>query len=384
MGKRSNGEGTIFKRSDGRWCAAYFDENYRRHYVYGKTQAEAKKKLKEKMSASVSESDKIRKTTVNDWLWQYLNDYKKNEVKETTYWSYVDLYEKHIKDSGIGTTGLQELTSIQLQKYYNEKKEEGYNPKTIRHIYIMLNSALDKAVQLKLLQENVNRLAVIPKAEIYQAKVLSTEEVRKILAEAKEDKWYPIIILAIYTGLRKGELMALKWKNIDFEEHELYVESSLCRVVKSIEEDGSKRYEHKIMEPKTAKSRRIVPLLPIAVEALELQRKRQEQDKEKYAEIYNDQDLIFAGCDGNFLSQRAFMDKYHAFLKRYGITDVRFHDLRHTFATLLLEAGESPKTIQELLGHSTITTTMDIYAHITKKGKANAIRKLDVWVGNGN
>lgn len=380
MGKRSNGEGTIFKRSDGRWCAAYFDKEYRRHYVYGKTQKEIKQKLKKKMS-EVNVSTKGKGITVDEWMVQYLDEYKRNEVKETTYWSYMELYEKHIKKSDIGLSELQSLTSQQLQKFYNDKKEQDYNPKTIRHMYVLINSALDKAMQIKLLNENVNRQTVIPKKEAYTAKVLSAEEVKKILVNAKEDKLYPIIALEIYTGLRKGEIMALKWENISFDQEELHVEGNLCRVVKEINADGSKCYEYKIMEPKTAKSKRVVPLLPGAIEALKMQQAMQAQDKEMYSEIYNDQGLIFARCDGTFLSQRAFMDKYHAFLKRYGASDVRFHDLRHTFATLLLEAGEEPKAIQELLGHSTYSTTMDIYAHVTKKGKVNAIKRLDILVG---
>lgn len=380
MGKRSNGEGTIFKRSDGRWCAAYFDKEYRRHYVYGKTQKEIKQKLKKKMS-EVTVSTKGKGITVDEWMVQYLDEYKRNEVKETTYWSYMELYEKHIKKSDIGLSELQSLTSQQLQKFYNDKKEQDYNPKTIKHMYVLINSALDKAMQIKLLNENVNRQTVIPKKEEYTAKVLSAEEVKKILVNAKEDKLYPIIALEIYTGLRKGEIMALKWENISFDQEELHVEGNLCRVVKEINEDGSKCYEYKIMEPKTAKSKRVVPLLPGAIEALKMQQAMQAQDREMYSEIYNDQGLVFARCDGTFLSQRAFMDKYHAFLKRYGVSDVRFHDLRHTFATLLLEAGEEPKAIQELLGHSTYSTTMDIYAHVTKKGKVNAIKRLDTLVG---
>ncbi len=380
MGKRSNGEGTIFKRSDGRWCAAYFDKEYRRHYVYGKTQKEIKQKLKKKMS-EVNVSTKGKGITVDEWMVQYLDEYKRNEVKETTYWSYMELYEKHIKKSDIGLSELQSLTSQQLQKFYNDKKEQDYNPKTIRHMYVLINSALDKAMQIKLLNENVNRQTVIPKKEAYTAKVLSAEEVKKILVNAKEDKLYPIIALEIYTGLRKGEIMALKWENISFDQEELQVEGNLCRVVKEINADGSKCYEYKIMEPKTAKSKRVVPLLPGAIEALKMQQAMQAQDKEMYSEIYNDQGLVFTRCDGTFLSQRAFMDKYHAFLKRYGVSDVRFHDLRHTFATLLLEAGEEPKAIQELLGHSTYSTTMDIYAHVTKKGKVNAIKRLDILVG---
>lgn len=381
MGKRSNGEGTIFKRKDGRWCAAYFDEDYHRHYVYGKTQAEIKKKLKQKMeNPQIQVKKEDTSISVQDWMLYYLENYKKNEIKETTYGAYLELYRKHIKNSKVGKTKLGKLSSNQLQKYYNEKKTEGYNPKTIKHIFTLLNSAFDKAVQLKMITENMNKLVVLPKREIYQASVLTAKEVKKILTEAKEDELYPIVALTLYTGLRKGEVMALKWKNVDMEKKELYVEGSLCRVLKEIDENGKSRYEYKVLEPKTLKSKRIVPLLPVAIEALEIQKKWQEEDKRKYIDIYNDQDFVFAKEDGNYLNQRGFMDKYHQFLKRYGISDVRFHDLRHSFASLLLEAGESPKIIQELLGHSTITTTMDIYAHVTKRGKIGAIEKLDMLV----
>ena len=114
-----------------------------------------------------------------------------------------------------------------------------------------------------------------------------------------------------------------------------------------------------------------------ALEALQIQKQRQDEMKEKYKIIYDDQDFVFTEADGSILRQRTFMDKYHAFLKRYGISDIRFHDLRHTFATLLFEEGESAKVIQELLGHSTIAITMDIYTHVSKKGKKKAVSKLD-------
>jgi len=131
------------------------------------------------------------------------------------------------------------------------------------------------------------------------------------------------------------------------------------------------------LEPKTAKSKRSIPLMDMAIEALRIQQERQLETKKKYEPIYNDEGFVFAREDGRHLEQRSFFDDYNAFLQRYGITKVRFHDLRHTFASLLLEAGESPKIIQELLGHSTITTTMDIYTHITSKGKIRAVKMLD-------
>lgn len=302
---------------------------------------------------------------------------QKNEIKETTYGAYIELYRKHINGSVLGKTKLERITSDQLQKYYNAKNEDGYNPKTVKHIQVLINSALEKAVCLKMLKENVNKLVVLPKRESFKAEVLSPEDVNTILKEAKNEELYPIITLTIFTGLRKGEVMGLKWENVDFEAKELTVEGSLCKVVKETDEKGHLHHEYKIMTPKTEKSKRTIPLLDAAVEALQIQKNRQEEMKEKYSAIYQDEDYVFAREDGRYLNQRGFMNEYHKFLKKYGISDVRFHDLRHTFASLLLEAGESPKVIQELLGHSTITTTMDIYAHVTKQGKVKAIKTLD-------
>lgn len=233
-----------------------------------------------------------------------------------------------------------------------------------------------------MIRENVNKMVTLPKREAYRAKVLTAEEVRRIVNEAKAEELYPIVALTLYSGLRKGEVMGLTWENVNFEEAELYVEASLCRVVETRAVDGKTKYTYKLLEPKTAKSRRTVPLLPVALEALKLQKERQDAEKERNAVIYQDQGFVFARYDGRYLEQRSFIDSYYAFLEKYGITKVRFHDLRHSFASLLLEAGESPKAIQELLGHSTITTTMDIYSHITKKGKVAALEKLSMLIEN--
>lgn len=381
--KRSNGEGTIYKRKDGRWCAAYYDDAPcpKRHFVYGSTQTEVKKKLKEKQKNPATYSRKSEyHYTLEDWMLYFLENYKKNEIKETTYGTYLELFQKHIKGTSLGKTKLERLTSNQLQNYYNTKSADGYNPKTIKHIQVLVNSALEKAVRLKMIQENVNKLVVLPKREAFKTKVLSAEEVRILLKEAREEELYPIVILTIFTGLRKGEVMALKWENIDFIEKELTVEGSLCRVVKEIDNNGHVCHEYKILEPKTEKSKRTIPLLDTAIEVLVIQKKRQEELRKKFSAIYQDEGLVFTKYDGGPLNQRGFMNDYHRFLQKYGVSDVRFHDLRHTFASLLLEAGESPKVMQELLGHSTITTTMDIYAHVSKQGKVKAIKTLESLV----
>ena len=137
-----------------------------------------------------------------------------------------------------------------------------------------------------------------------------------------------------------------------------------------------RKTEYRVMEPKNKTSVRAIPMIDPVYEALVIQKKRQDQDMERYQEIYRDEGFVFADPDGGYFKQSTFMTKYHRFLKTYGVKDIRFHDLRHTFASLLLEAGVSMKVVQELLGHSTITTTMDIYAHISDEMKTGAINKL--------
>lgn len=407
----------IYKRKDGRWCVSYYGmgANPRRHYLYGKTKNEVKMKLAElkhpiqskqqdaeienaereepvieiasvepeaesKGDAAAKQnganSDAGTKWTLQEWVRYYLVTYKKNEIKETTFDSYMGIYRRRIAKSKIGKSKLEDLTGDDLQKEYNQMVSDGCKASTIRHLFILINMALNRAVQLRYIMENPNQLVTLPRKNRFEGKTLTAEEARRIFEKAKDDELYPIVALTLCTGLRKGEAMALKWENVNFEEQEIYVEGNLCRVREN-KEGGRSCYVDKVLEPKTIKSRRTIPLTAKALEALQIQKQRQDEMKEKYKIIYDDQDFVFTEADGSILRQRTFMDKYHAFLKRYGISDIRFHDLRHTFATLLFEEGESAKVIQELLGHSTIAITMDIYTHVSKRGKKKAVSKLD-------
>lgn len=386
MGKRSNGEGTIYKRQDGRWCAAYYDEDYHRHYVYGKTQTEVKQKLKEKRN---EKPDKNKQTLIfQGWVKEFLEKYKKNELKITTYDSYMTIYRKHILDSRLGKTALDKVTTEMLQKYYNDKLANGYNSKTVHAIGIVINLALNMAVKLRILPENPNAFTSIPKKKKYEAAYLSAEEVNRIVIEAKDEELYPIIITTVYTGMRKGEVMALKWENVDFQERKIYIRNSLCRVEDNEpDEKGHLHARYEILEPKTKTSIRMIPMMDEVYNALMEQKKRQDSDKQEYRDIYMDQGLVFADKIGNYLPQRSFMEKYHTFLNKYGVKDIRFHDLRHTFATLLIESDISMKIVQELLGHSTITTSMDIYTHVSDTKKEQALeclqkRNADIVSGN--
>ena len=376
MAKRSNGEGSIFKRKDGRWCAAYFDEAEKRRYVYGKTQAEVKQKLKDRKK---QEGVSTRKDYVfQDWIKEYLENHKRNEVKATTYSSYMDIYRKHICGTDLGMLLLSEVTTHKLQVFYNSKISEGYNSKSVKHIQVIIKSSLEQAVRERVIIENPDAFTSIPKKVRYEAKTLSKDEVDILVNDAKEEELYPIVVTTIYTGMRKGEIMGLKWENVDFDERKIYVKQSLCRVQdEELDDNGMRHAKYQLLEPKSKKSIRTIPMLEEVYKALMEQRRRQGIYKVTYKEIYNDQGFVFANYKGEHLAQRPFMEKYHKLLKKYAITDVRFHDLRHTFASLLIEADVSMPVLQSLLGHSTISTSVDIYGHISDDKKKSALEKLN-------
>jgi len=242
------------------------------------------------------------------WLDEYLEKYKKNELKRTTYDSYIAACRKHIAGSKLGNMKLGKITADNLQKYYNEKIKEGYSSKTVRSVETIINSGLEMAVRLRLISENPNLYTTIPKKIKYEAKVLSKEEVQKILRETKNEELYPIIVTTIFSGLRKGEVMGLLWKQIDFEARKIMVEGSLCRLEGEIDENGVRHAKYEILEPKTKKSIRTIPMLDEVYEALQEQKRRQEADKAKYGEAYHNLGFVFANPLGEHLAQRPFRD----------------------------------------------------------------------------
>lgn len=321
---------------------------------------------------------------MQDWILEYLNTYKKNELKPSTYSTYLGFLNKHIKEAKIGKKDINKLNGEELQKFYNEKLETGLSSKTVRHIRVLINGALEQAVRLRKINFNPDSYTKLPPKQQFIAHVLTIEEVQRLQSEACQERLYPMVITTIYLGLRKGEIMALKWKNIDLERGLLYVKESLCRVNDIVDEKGRQTTKWIELEPKTKKSKRCIPLPNFIIEMLKDYKIKQEKYIVENSDIYENQDLVFANELGGFLQQREFLKDYYKFLDRYKISHVRFHDLRHTCASLLLSAGESPKVIQEILGHSTITTTMDIYAHLSDEAKAKGINRIDDLINKKN
>ncbi len=373
--KRLNGEGSIYKRKDGRWAGAYTDpKTKKRGYVYGKTQKEVKERIKERMESA--EEIEIEETLA-DWISYYLYNYKQIELKESTFGSYCYLFSSHIENSDVGKKKLVEVNTNDLQSFYNKKVEEGYSSKTIRHMQILINSALKQAERVGNIKDNPNRHTILPKRQKFEAKALRKEDVAKLIKEGKNEKIYPMVITCVTCGLRKGEILGLKWENIDFEKRQIHITGSLCRIIQNPDEQGKRSSTYKVLEPKTKSSIRTIPMMEVTYEALIMQKARQEQDKRKWKGDYEDEGFVFTRPNGIYMSPREVNNYFHKMLDKYGIERVRFHDLRHTYASIMLEAGVSAKVTQELLGHSTITTTLDIYTHVSEQAKDKAVKQTE-------
>jgi integrase len=391
MGKRSNGEGTIYRRKNGDWCgqcSLILNGKTHRKTVYGKTQKIVKDKLKAILNDSEQEQITDSSYTLEEWIYQWLYEYKQKNLKVTTFQNYLLNIDTHVKGTTIGSMKIGELTTNHLQKFYNElgvsgRKDGkgGLSPRMIRYLHILISGALEQAVKNDMISKNVSKATVLPQKSYYEIVPLSVDEVKEFLTVCKEDRLYCLYLLEIYTGLRRGEILGLEWRDIDFAEKRLYVRRTLVQV-KNDDDLCTTKMKLTVQEPKTAKSKRVLPINDTVIEELILHRERQNKEKEYYADIYLDKGLVFSRVDGDYLRPREFLRDFQKLLTKAGIEKKRFHDLRHTFASILLNENENPKVIQELLGHSTITTTLDIYSHVLNDTKVKSVKKLEDRLNN--
>src|ERR687890_238300 len=358
MSRRGNGKGTITRRKDGRWEARHYVPTVngtKRKTIYGKTQAEVRDKLTKALSDRI---DGIvyddENVTVGEYLDSWLQGSVYGSVRQSTYDRDTNLVNNHIKPI-LGGLKLKKLNSAQIQSFYRDRLDAGLSGSTVHKMHDILRRGLAQAVKWHLVPRNVAEAATPPRPAPKEMQALSVDEARRLLEAAGEDRLEALYVLAIHTGMRQGELLALRWQDVDLE-------NAVASVRRTLTRSGGKEVFGK---PKTKKSRRCIRLTPQAVEALRVHLKRQLQDIEILGDRYQDQGLVFTTNTGapinpSNLRQRSFA----SLLKRAGLPHMRFHDLRHTCATLLLSRGVHPKFVQELLGHATIAITPDTYSHV--------------------
>lgn len=368
MARRGHGEGSIYQRSDGRWAASISLDGRKRKTFYGKTRKDVQEQLKvalheQKQGTLVTSSQQ----TVKQYLEQWLEDVHKPTIRIGSYKLYRGYLDNHILPT-IGHIQLQKLTAQQVQALYTRKTNEGLSPKTVQNIHGLLHKALDNAVRWGLVARNVCSAVTTPRSRQHEIHPLTTEQAQQLLAKARGHKLETLLTLALVTGMRRGELLALRWQDIHFDVMSLSVGRTVNRIT---------GYGYVENDPKTSRSRRVVMLPAFVIKMLKQHRLQQTERRLKADERWKEQDLVFPNTYGGYLHPEYLLVRFHRLLEDAGLPDMRFHDLRHSAATILLGMGIHPKVVQELLGHSQISMTMDIYSHVLPSMQKEAMGKLN-------
>jgi integrase len=355
--ERGNGTGTVYPRRNKQgkiigYRGAYHGPDGKRRYVSAKKKSDAERALRQAMTDAerglVFEAGTV---TVEEYLDRWLKDSVRGTVRRSTFAQYESVVNRHIAPT-LGRLKLKALTPAHVRGLYRKKLDSGLAPRTVQYIHVTLHKALKQAVMDGLIPRNVTEAVKAPQTLKKEVKPLNPTEVKALLSAASGDRLEAVYIVAIHTGLRRSELLGLKWTDVDLDAGTLSVQRSL-------DTNGS------FNPPKRNKSRRTVKLTGQAVEALKSHRARQNEERLRLGSLWEDRGLVFPNqigkpMNGHNLYHRGFKP----LLKRAGLSGFTFHSLRHTCATLLLSKNVNPKIVQEMLGHATISQTMDTYSHV--------------------
>ena len=369
MGKRGNGEGSITRhKRSGLYMARYTVETptgKKRKTIY-----EEREEVAEKLADALSNRNKGLvfegdDQTLETYPAGWLRDIE-GTVKQRTLENYAYVVNMHITP-GLGKTKLKNLKPEKVRALIRDKRSSGLSSRTVQLVHTVLGKALKDAVRDEILYRNVAAAVKPPKRTKKEMHPLTPDQARLFLDVAKEDRHHALYVVAITAGLREGELLGLRWEDVNLDAGKLAVKRQLTRT-----RDGLS-----FTAPKRSKTRS-VRLTEHAVDALKAHRKRQLEERLAAGSLWRENDLVFASTVGTpvdvgNLTYRSF----RPLLERAGLPRIRFHDLRHTCATILLGKGTHPKIVQEMLGHATITQTMNTYSHVlpdTQDGAVNAWR----------
>lgn len=377
MARRSNGAGSIYRRkSDGKWVGSVTLDNGGRKVFYGKT----KKEVEDKVNEAVYEQRQgtlitAKDQTLAEYLAEWLEETVKPNRRPRTYERYECMIRLHILPI-LGKVKLQVLTPRHIKLLQSQGLKAGLSNTTVGAIHEMLHKALDDAWKLELVKRNVCDMVSPPRRQHKEFRPLDAAQSRKLLESTKGHPQETLFVLALATGMRRGELLGLKWQDIDLDNRVLYVRRALSRLpTKMGKEKGDLYIEADL---KTKSSKRSIALASFAIEALQQHRIRQEEMRCQAGKLWQDHDYVFCKPDGSHLNPgHDVLVQLKILLKKAGLPDVRFHDLRHSVATFLLSMGVHPRVAQDILGHAEISMTMDTYSHVSPTMQRDAMNKLD-------
>jgi integrase len=354
MAKRGYGEGSIYQKPNGRWAAQLRLPGGARKTFYGASKSDVREKLKEaQRAAHEGVLVPAPNMTVREYLEGWLERVVASSVRPKTY-EAARLNVRRIVRV-IGGLKLQGLSPASVQSAYGALLREGLSKRSVEQSHEVLHRALRQAVQWGLTGRNPADAVSVPRPGRHEMKTLSEEEVRRLFEAAKGDRWQCLWVLLATTGLRIGEALGLRWDDVDLERGRLEVRRALQR------QTGRGLV---FVEPKSARSRRGVHLAPAVVTRLREHHARQAEERRFAGENWTDQGLVFTTLRGGPVEHSTVTYAFGRALSNAGLERIRIHDLRHTAATLLLKRQVHPKVVQELLGHSSISLTLDTYSHV--------------------
>jgi len=368
--RRGQGEGSIYYREDEkRWVASFIGEDGKRRYRSGKTRKEAYEKFQQALQEQ-KQGKLITGThqTVRQYLEYWLDAVcKPPALRISSYEKYRKLINTYILPA-LGHIQLQKLTPQHVQALYRKKGDDGLSSKMINSIHGVLHKALGNAVRWNLVSRNICDLVSPPRIVKPTIESLKMEQAHKLLEAVRGHRLEVLLIVALTTGIRRGELLALRWSEVDLEEQRIQVRRTV---------DYITGYGYVETEPKTAAGKRLIALPYFVANILKQHRLQQLEAKLKVGRAWEDRDLVFTDLHGGYFNPRYLGKLFDKVLAEADLPHMRFHDLRHSAATLLLSMGVHVKVVQEILGHSTISMTADIYSHVLPSMQEDAMGKWD-------
>jgi integrase len=373
---RGHGEGSIFKRKDGRWVAELFvgfDQETGKKQTL-RWYADTRKQVADDLTVTLRDRlqglmSKPGRRTVGQFLDAWMRDVVKNNVRPATYQTYRSVL-KHA--APIRDVPLSKLTPQHVQRLYADTLAAGLG-RTAQTLHAVLHRALGQGVKWGVIPRNVTEAVERPKVETKEFHALTKEEADRLLKAAEGDRLYALYVLAVACGLRFGELLGLRWEDIDLGAGRLTVNHQL---------QGTEDGRPVLTAPKTAKSRRTITLPGTALAALRKHRSRQLEERLRLGEVWQDYGLVFCSEVGTALRESNVRNRhFRPLLERARLPRITFHGLRHTCATLLLGQGVHPKLVQEMLGHSSISMTLDLYSHVSPPMMDEVAAKMDSILG---
>jgi integrase len=362
---KGSGDGSIWQESTGRWRGQFRLPNGIIRNFQGTTKKEVRDsifELKREVKAGLHGSLDSQQT-FEQFALEYLAGEK--HLSKTTLAGYQSIFRCHMK--GIGHLPLSALQPRTLQAHYT-KTLATHSSTTVHHVHEFFHVVLERAVKLDIIPRNPADSVDAPPIQTEEYVTLSEEQAQTMIQAVRSDRYAALYVLALTTGMRESELLGVTWEHI-------LVRQKIVRVAKALKR-VNREFLHERTKSRT--SRRDIPLAPIAEESLRVWKVQQEEDQRLMGKAWQNRwNLVFTTVDGAPLLHHSILKRFRKLLRAVGLPEIRLHDLRHTYATLLIEAGVPVKVVSELLGHSSIEITLRIYGHVTPKMRDQAVNKIE-------